>query len=76
MESSTSRWIHRHRGLRCLRKRTFDAGLAKLAGLKTLQSLDVRDTQVTGQGIAALKSALPSLKVIGGAVVPRPPPPK
>ena len=29
MESSTSRWIHRHRGLRCLRKRTFDAGLAK-----------------------------------------------
>jgi hypothetical protein len=41
-----------------------DEGLKTLAGLKSLQLLNVRGTRVTDQGVAELQKALPNLKVL------------
>jgi Leucine-rich repeat (LRR) protein len=41
---------------------TTEAGLKHLTGLKSLRSLEVGDTQVTADGIAALQRALPACK--------------
>jgi hypothetical protein len=61
--------------LTLLRTKLSDAGLAKLAGLKGLRRLDVRDTQVTPEGIAAFRAVLPSARVSGGPIPPRRPSP-
>ena len=40
-----------------------DGGLVHLKGLSSLQTLDLRFTQITDQGIADLKKALPNCKI-------------
>ena len=40
-----------------------DMGLSHLRGLPKLQSLDLRETQVTDDGVKALRQVLPRLQV-------------
>ncbi|MGI8979237.1 MAG: hypothetical protein ACR2FY_08430 [Pirellulaceae bacterium] len=40
-----------------------DAGLVHLARLTNLRSLDLRNTQVTGEGVNGLQRALPHLEI-------------
>jgi len=40
-----------------------DAGLKELAGLKALESLDLREAKVTNKGIADLQKALPKCTI-------------
>ena len=40
-----------------------DAGLEHLKGLTKLQSLDLRNTQVTDAGVKGLQKALPKCKI-------------
>ncbi|NQU21935.1 MAG: hypothetical protein HQ567_11685 [Candidatus Nealsonbacteria bacterium] len=40
-----------------------DAGLEYLEGMTSLQSLDLRGTQVTDAGIKKLQQALPNCKI-------------
>jgi hypothetical protein len=42
-----------------------DEGLKELAALKNLTSLDIGNTQVTGEGIKELQKALPNCKITG-----------
>ena len=44
--------------------RVTDAGVKELAGLKSLQTLDLRDTQVTDAGLKERQKALPDCKII------------
>jgi hypothetical protein len=41
-----------------------DAGLKQLAGLKSLQWLNLRGTQVTAAGVKKLQEALPGCQII------------
>jgi len=41
-----------------------DAGLKELAGLKSLQKLDLRRTQVTDAGLKELQKALPACQIL------------
>jgi len=41
-----------------------DAGMKELAGLKSLQTLNLVDTQVTDAGAAKLQKELPGCKIL------------
>jgi internalin A len=41
-----------------------NAGLKELAGLKSLQSLNLGDTKVTAAGVAELQKALPKVIIL------------
>jgi hypothetical protein len=41
-----------------------DAGLKELAGLKSLQSLDLSRTKVTDAGLKELQKALPDCEIV------------
>jgi len=43
--------------------RITDAGLRHLAGIKNLREIHIGETAVTDAGVAALKQALPELRV-------------
>ena len=45
-------------------KEVTDAGLVELAGLKSLQTLDLQQTRVTDAGAAELQEALPALTIM------------
>jgi hypothetical protein len=49
-----------------------DKGLAPLKNIKSLESLDLCDTQVTDAGIRSLQNAIPSLEVSLGCVTGNP----
>jgi hypothetical protein len=51
-----------------------DAGLKQLEGLKKLRRLYLWQTQATDAGVAALKAAIPEIKVVQALELPKPEP--
>jgi hypothetical protein len=49
-----------------------DAGLASLAGIKTLRNVYLYETKVTDAGVAKLKTALPQAQVVSNVTMPQP----
>ena len=61
--------------LSLMRTAVTDAGLIHLQPLKALKTLNLRGTKVTPEGVAALRAALPSVRVTSGPIPPRKPAP-
>ena len=75
---TTDAWLAQIKGLKNLTYLNLygtpvtDAGLPQLNGLTNLKSLYVFETAVTDAGIAALKQALPNVRVVKGWTAPDP----
>jgi hypothetical protein len=55
--------------------RVDDAALAELSKWTNLRYLDIQETPVTEQGLAALRSAKPGIRILSGGTPPPPPAP-